>query len=91
MRAYPRRQSTKCVLIGCSAIQDGGAPQLLPVRGEVSAFPEHLSLSVPRTEIGCARICAGKMEGALGRLEFSPRAAQSLAIRAAGCGEDSVP
>lgn len=59
--------------------------------GGVSAFVEHLSLSVRRTvKVICIEY-AGKMEGAFRRLEFSPRGAKSLAWRVVGWGCLAVP
>jgi hypothetical protein len=66
------------VLQGTGMFRVLGELHLAPrpwLMGGVSAFAEHLSLSVPRTVIGFGEVCAGKMEGAPGRLEFSPRAA----------------
>lgn len=48
------------------------------VRGQVSAFVEHLGISVRRTVKLIWIEYAGKMEGAFRRLEFSPRMAKSI-------------
>ena len=54
--------------------------------GWVSAFVEHLGISVRRTVKFIWIECAGKMEGAFRRLEFSPRVAKSLGWRVVGWG-----
>ncbi len=59
--------------------------------GWVSAFVEHLGISVRRTVKVTWIECAGKMEGAFRRLEFSPRAAKSLCWRIVDWGRVSVP
>ena len=63
----------------------------IPVSGWVSAFVEHVGISVRRTVKVIWIEFAGKMEGAFRRLEFSPRAAKLLGWRAVVWGCVSVP
>ena len=59
--------------------------------GWVSAFVEHLGISVRRTASLIWIECAGKMEGAFRRREFSPRVAKLLGWRVVGLCCVSVP
>jgi hypothetical protein len=63
----------------------------LKLTGWVSAFVEHLGISVRRTVKVIWIECAGKMKGAFRRLEFSPRAGKSLCWRVVDLGHVSVP